>query len=58
MADSNGKTNNANEAKLNLIQANGHTTNGDASFPASQKGLRRRTRRRARTQAGDLPLGR
>ena len=41
MAHSNGKTNNKSEAKLNLIQANGsengHSANGEASFPASQK---------------------
>ena len=37
MAHSNGKTNDGTEAKLNLIQANGHATNGDASFPASRK---------------------
>ena len=41
MAHSNGKTNNKSEAKLNLIQANGsengHSAEGDAPFPASQK---------------------
>ena len=41
MAHSNGKTNNESEAKLNLIQANGsengHSAEGEASFPASQK---------------------
>ena len=37
MANANGKTNNEGEVKLDLIQANGHSKNGDASFPASRK---------------------
>ena len=37
MANENGKTNNEGEVKLDLIQANGHSKNGDASFPASKK---------------------
>ena len=37
MANENGKTNNEGEVKLDLIQANGHSKNGDASFPASRK---------------------
>ena len=37
MANANGKTNDGNEVKLDLIQANGHSKNGDASFPASRK---------------------
>ena len=37
MANANGKTNNEGEAKLNLIGANGHSRNGDASFPASRR---------------------
>ncbi len=37
MAHSNGKTNDGNEVKLDLIGANGQSTNGGASFPASRK---------------------
>ena len=37
MANANGKTNDGNEVKLDLVQANGQSTNGGASFPASRK---------------------
>ena len=37
MANPNGKTNNEGEVKLDLIGANGQSTNGGASFPASRK---------------------
>ena len=37
MAHSNGKANDGNEVKLDLIGANGQSTNGGASFPASRK---------------------
>ena len=37
MANPNGKTNNEGEVKLDLIGANGQSTNGGASFPASRR---------------------
>ena len=37
MANPNGKTNNEGEVKLDLIGANGQSTNGGVSFPASRK---------------------